>query len=90
MLHRDVKPANILCHRFGEPALADFGLAVLVETRDESMTLETLTPAYAPPRDVPAAYPAGARGRRVRAVRHALRADARAATALASRSATPA
>jgi eukaryotic-like serine/threonine-protein kinase len=28
--------------------LADFGLAVLAENRDESMTLETLTPAYAP------------------------------------------
>ncbi len=48
VVHRDVKPANILCSSFGEPALADFGLAVLVENRDESMTLETLTPAYAP------------------------------------------
>jgi eukaryotic-like serine/threonine-protein kinase len=48
VVHRDVKPANILCTSFGEPALADFGLAVLVENRDESMTLETLTPAYAP------------------------------------------
>jgi len=48
VVHRDVKPANLLCTSFGEPALADFGLAVLVENRDESMTLETLTPAYAP------------------------------------------
>jgi len=48
VLHRDVKPANILITGFGEPALADFGLAVLVEARDDSMTLETLTPAYAP------------------------------------------
>lgn len=49
VLHRDVKPANILYSRFNEPALADFGLAVLVEARDASVTLEVLTPAYAPP-----------------------------------------
>jgi len=48
VLHRDVKPANILITRFGEPALADFGLAVLAETRESSITLE-LTPAYAAP-----------------------------------------
>jgi serine/threonine protein kinase len=48
VLHRDVKPANILISRFGEPALADFGLAVLTETRESSITIE-LTPAYAAP-----------------------------------------
>jgi len=49
VLHRDVKPANLLLTRFGEPALADFGLAILAETRDTSVTLDVLTPAYAPP-----------------------------------------
>jgi tRNA A-37 threonylcarbamoyl transferase component Bud32 len=48
VLHRDVKPANILVTEFGEPTLADFGLAVLAEMRDVSMTLDVLTPAYAP------------------------------------------
>lgn len=48
VVHRDVKPANLLISRFGEPALADFGLAVLAESRDTSITLE-LTPAYAAP-----------------------------------------
>jgi serine/threonine protein kinase len=48
VLHRDVKPANILITRFREPALADFGLALFAETRELSYTLE-LTPAYAAP-----------------------------------------
>jgi tRNA A-37 threonylcarbamoyl transferase component Bud32 len=48
VLHRDVKPANILVTGFGEPALADFGLAVLTEQRDLSITMDVLTPAYAP------------------------------------------
>jgi serine/threonine protein kinase len=49
VLHRDVKPANILHSRFNPAVLADFGLAVLAEVRDSSVTLEVLTPAYAPP-----------------------------------------
>lgn len=49
VLHRDVKPANLLISRFGEPLLADFGLAVLAETRETSITLEVLTPAYSAP-----------------------------------------
>src|SRR5439155_16675243 len=48
VLHRDVKPGNILVSGFGEPALADFGLAVLTEMRDLSITMDVLTPAYAP------------------------------------------
>jgi eukaryotic-like serine/threonine-protein kinase len=49
VLHRDVKPANILYSHFNSAVLADFGLAVLAEVRDSSVTLEVLTPAYAAP-----------------------------------------
>ena len=49
VLHRDVKPANILHSNFNPAVLADFGLAVLGEVRDASVSLEVLTPAYAAP-----------------------------------------
>ncbi|MFC4109804.1 serine/threonine-protein kinase [Micromonospora zhanjiangensis] len=49
VLHRDVKPANILHSHFNSAVLADFGLAVLVEARDSTVTTDVLTPAYAPP-----------------------------------------
>lgn len=49
VLHRDVKPANILIDSYEKPGLADFGLAALPEPGIEmSVTLEGMTPAYAP------------------------------------------
>ena len=60
VLHRDVKPANILYSKFNPAVLADFGLAVLAEVRDASMTLEVLTPAYAPPEMFSHEVPSGA------------------------------
>jgi LCP family protein required for cell wall assembly len=45
MLHRDVKPANILIDDYGNAGLADFGLAGPVQTGSG----EGITPAYAPP-----------------------------------------
>jgi serine/threonine protein kinase len=50
VLHRDIKPGNILVKRYGTVGLADFGLAAVVEAgRDSSVTLAALTPAYAAP-----------------------------------------
>ncbi|MET9337791.1 serine/threonine-protein kinase [Nonomuraea sp. NPDC003804] len=50
VLHRDVKPANILINRYGSVVLSDFGLATMPEPGAEvSVTRESLTPAYAPP-----------------------------------------
>ncbi|MBB4696362.1 serine/threonine protein kinase [Actinoplanes abujensis] len=60
VLHRDVKPANILYSEFNSAVLADFGLAVLGEMRDSSVTLEVLTPAYAPPEMFAHDEPSGA------------------------------
>ena len=49
VLHRDVKPANILIDAFGRPRLADFGLAVVLGTEAPVSEALRITPAYAPP-----------------------------------------
>jgi TolB-like protein/Tfp pilus assembly protein PilF/predicted Ser/Thr protein kinase len=62
ILHRDIKPGNILLDAKGEPHLTDFGLARLVETESTvTRTLEVLgTPSYMAPEQATGNNPATA------------------------------
>ena len=52
LLHRDIKPGNILFNDEGEPKLVDFGLARSTESESESDTAVWGTPYYIAPERV--------------------------------------
>ncbi len=60
ILHRDIKPGNILLDAKGEPQLTDFGLARLVESESTvTRTMELLgTPSYMAPEQAAGNNPA--------------------------------
>jgi serine/threonine protein kinase len=49
VLHRDIKPQNILLSNYGEPRLGDFGLSIIGERLDFNASELALTPLHAPP-----------------------------------------
>ncbi len=52
LLHRDIKPGNILFNSDDEPKLVDFGLARSVEAEPESTTVTEGTPYYVAPEKI--------------------------------------
>ena len=49
VVHRDLKPGNVMVDAAGEPRLLDFGIAKLLGEGDATLTASVLTPAYAAP-----------------------------------------
>jgi serine/threonine-protein kinase len=49
VVHRDIKPGNVMVDGTGEPRLLDFGIAKLLGDGEGTLTAAVLTPAFAAP-----------------------------------------